>query len=160
MGMSGTGAVDGGPPAGKRRRRGVMSEINVTPHGGRHAGVAHHLHGLGARCLTVGVPIDPAANPQAQGAWDQDKEPLTLVAQWRRPRSSCRNSEIGLEEAYFPSSRAISDAQRRAVSTSAFMVRGDHKVDYGTVMKVMGAHLRGAGFPPGGRWLTEVEQGP
>ncbi len=48
-------------------------------------------------------------------------------------------------------------AERAAATTSASIVRGDKKVDYGTVMRVMG-RLSAAGFRSVAL-VTEVEQG-
>src|SRR3981081_1452076 len=74
MGMSGTGTVDAGRRR-QRRRRGVMSQINVTPMVDVML-VLLIVFMVSAPLLTVGVPIDL---PQTQAkSLNQDKEPLTL----------------------------------------------------------------------------------
>jgi len=149
MGMSGTGAVDSGRR--RRRRRGVMSEINVTPMVDVML-VLLIIFMVSAPLLTVGVPIDL---PQSQAkSLDQDKEPLTLSLNGEG-KVFLQNTEIGLEE-LVPKLKAISDA--RGGFDERIYVRGDHKVDYGTVMKVMG-RISGAGFHRVAL-VTEVEQGP
>src|SRR5436309_14878329 len=72
MAMNGAGAA-----VGKRRhhRRGVMSEINVTPMVDVML-VLLIIFMISAPLLTVGVPLDL---PQTQAkSLDQDKEPLTI----------------------------------------------------------------------------------
>ena len=106
---------------------------------------------ISAPLLTVGVPLDL---PQSQAkSLDQDKEPLTISVnvqgQW-----FLQNTEIGVEE-LVPKLKAITEA--RGGMDERIFVRGDRKVDYGTVMKVMG-RLSGAGFHRVAL-VTEVEQG-
>jgi biopolymer transport protein TolR len=151
MGMSGTGAVDTGRRR-QRRRRGVMSEINVTPMVDVML-VLLIIFMVSAPLLTVGVPIDL---PQSQAkSLDQDKEPLTLSLNGDG-KVFLQNTEIGLEE-LVPKLKAIADAKGGGFEERIY-VRGDHKVDYGTVMKVMG-RISGAGFHRVAL-VTEVEQGP
>jgi biopolymer transport protein TolR len=151
MGMSGTGTVDAGRRR-QRRRRGVMSEINVTPMVDVML-VLLIIFMVSAPLLTVGVPIDL---PQSQAkSLDQDKEPLTLSLNGDG-KVFLQNTEIGLEE-LVPKLKAIADAKGSGFDERIY-VRGDHKVDYGTVMKVMG-RISGAGFHRVAL-VTEVEQGP
>ena len=150
MGMSGTGAVDSGRR--RRRRAGVMSEINVTPMVDVML-VLLIIFMVSAPLLTVGVPIDL---PQSQAkSLDQDKEPLTLSLN-QEGKVFLQNTEIGIEE-LVPKLKAISEAKGSGFDERIY-VRGDHKVDYGTVMKVMG-RISGAGFHRVAL-VTEVEQGP
>src|SRR5450432_2203334 len=150
MGMSGTGAADSGRR--RRRRAGVMSEINVTPMVDVML-VLLIIFMVSAPLLTVGVPIDL---PQTQAkSLDQDKEPLTLQLN-AEGKVFLQTTEIGLEE-LVPKLKAISDAKGTGFDERIY-VRGDRKVDYGTVMKVMG-RISGAGFHRVAL-VTEIEQGP
>ena len=150
MGMSRTGATESGRR--HRRRAGVMSEINVTPMVDVML-VLLIIFMVSAPLLTVGVPIDL---PQTQAkSLDQDKEPLTLQLN-AEGKVFLQTTEIGLEE-LVPKLKAISDAKGTGFEERIY-VRGDRKVDYGTVMKVMG-RISGAGFHRVAL-VTEVEQGP
>ena len=147
MAMSGASAT-----AGRRRhqRRGVMSEINVTPMVDVML-VLLIIFMISAPLLTVGVPLDL---PQTQAkSLDQDKEPLTISVnsqgQWY-----LQNTEIAVDD-ILPKLQAITAA--RGGQEERIFVRGDRKVDYGTVMRVMG-RLSGAGFHRVAL-VTEVEQG-
>ena len=137
---------------GKRRhhRRGVMSEINVTPMVDVML-VLLIIFMISAPLLTVGVPLDL---PQTQAkSLDQDKEPLTISVnsqgQW-----FLQNTEIAVDD-ILPKLKAVTAA--RGGMEERIYVRGDRKVDYGTVMRVMG-RLSGAGFHRVAL-VTEVEQG-
>src|SRR5258707_12936244 len=150
MGMGGTSAEDAGRR--HRRRRSVMSEINVTPMVDVML-VLLIIFMVSAPLLTVGVPIDL---PQSQAkSLDQDKEPLTLQLN-SEGKVFLQNTEIGVEE-LVPKLKAISEARGSGFDERIY-VRGDRKVDYGTVMKVMG-RISGAGFHRVALG-TEVEQGP
>jgi biopolymer transport protein TolR len=150
MGISGTSAVESGRR--NRRRRGVMSEINVTPMVDVML-VLLIIFMVSAPLLTVGVPIDL---PQSQAkSLDQDKEPLTISLNGEG-KIFLQNSEIGVED-LVAKLKAISDAQGGGFDQRIY-VRGDRKVDYGTVMKVMG-RVSGAGYHRVAL-VTDVEQGP
>jgi biopolymer transport protein TolR len=106
---------------------------------------------VSAPLLTVGVPIDL---PQTQAkSLDQDKEPLAISVN-EQGKVFLQNSEIALDE-LVPKLKAVTDA--RGGLDERIYVRGDRKVDYGTVMKVMG-RLSAAGFHRVAL-VTEVEQG-
>lgn len=108
---------------------------------------------VSAPLLTVGVPIDL---PQSQAkSLDQDKEPLTISVNGEG-KIFLQNTEIGVED-LVAKLKAISDAQGGGFDQRIY-VRGDRKVDYGTVMKVMG-RVSGAGYHRVAL-VTEVEQGP
>jgi biopolymer transport protein TolR len=147
------GMVSGsGFQPGKRlqRRRGIMSEINVTPMVDVML-VLLIIFMVSAPLLTVGVPIDL---PQSQAkSLDQNKEPLTISVN-TKGQVFLQNTEIGVDE-LIPKLKAITDA-RGGIDERIF-VRGDRRVDYGTVMRVMG-RLSGAGFHRVAL-VTEVEQG-
>jgi biopolymer transport protein TolR len=150
MGISGTSALETGRR--NRRRRGVMSEINVTPMVDVML-VLLIIFMVSAPLLTVGVPIDL---PQSQAkSLDQDKEPLTISVNGEG-KIFLQNTEIGVED-LVAKLKAISDAQGGGFDQRIY-VRGDRKVDYGTVMKVMG-RVSGAGYHRVAL-VTDVEQGP
>src|SRR5215471_3411220 len=146
-------AMNGGTAAvaGRRhRRRPVMSEINVTPMVDVML-VLLIIFMVSAPLLTVGVPIDL---PQTQAkSLDQDKEPLTVSVKVDG-EVFLQNSEIKIDE-LVPKLQAITQA--RGGLDERIYVRGDRKVDYGTVMRVMG-RLSAAGFRRVAL-VTEVEQG-
>ncbi|HWF97486.1 MAG TPA: protein TolR [Xanthobacteraceae bacterium] len=152
MGMGGTSGTvtDGGRR--HRRRRGVMSEINVTPMVDVML-VLLIIFMVSAPLLTVGVPID--LPPSQAKSLDQDKEPLTLSLN-QDGKVFLQNTEIGVED-LVPKLKAISEARGGGFEERIY-VRGDRKVDYGTVMKVMG-RISGAGFHRVAL-VTDVEQGP
>ena len=147
----------GGPAGtiqiGKRRhrRRPVMSEINVTPMVDVML-VLLIIFMVSAPLLTVGVPIDL---PQTQAkSLDQDREPLTVSVKLDG-QVFLQNTEIKVED-LVPKLQAITQA--RGGLDERIYVRGDRKVDYGTVMRVMG-RLSSAGFRRVAL-VTDVEQGP
>jgi len=146
------GGASTGVAVGKRRhrRKPVMSEINVTPMVDVML-VLLIIFMVSAPLLTVGVPIDL---PQTQAkSLDQDKEPLT-VSVTTKGEVYLQNSEIKMDE-LVPKLQAITQA--RGGNDERIYVRGDRKVDYGTVMRVMG-RLSAAGFRRVAL-VTEVEQG-
>ena len=145
------GAAAGGSVGRRRhRRKPVMSEINVTPMVDVML-VLLIIFMVSAPLLTVGVPIDL---PQTQAkSLDQDREPLTLSVSLQG-KVFLQNSEIPLEE-LVPKLKAVTDA--RGGFDERIYVRGDRKVDYGTMMRVMG-RLSSAGFRRVAL-VTEVEQG-
>src|ERR1700726_5150064 len=134
----------------RHRRRSVMSEINVTPFVDVML-VLLIIFMVSAPLLTVGVPIDL---PQTQAkSLDQDREPLTLSVSLQG-KVFLQNSEIPIEE-LVPKLKAVTDA--RGGFDERIYVRGDRKVDYGTVMRVMG-RLSSAGVRRAAL-VTEVEPG-
>jgi biopolymer transport protein TolR len=142
----------GTPIIGRRKhhRRGVMSEINVTPMVDVML-VLLIIFMVSAPLLTVGVPIDL---PQSQAKTiEQDKEPLTVSVN-DKGQIFLQNSEITVED-LVPKMQAV--AQARGGTEARVYVRGDKKVDYGTMMQVMG-RLSSAGFHRVAL-VTEFEQG-
>ncbi|MFL4978363.1 MAG: protein TolR [Xanthobacteraceae bacterium] len=149
--MAGNGAPVAAP-VGKRRhrRKAVMADINVTPLVDVML-VLLIIFMVSAPLLTVGVPIDL---PQTQAkSLDQDQKPLTVSVN-TQGQVFLQDSEIKVEE-LVPKLQAI--AQARGGLDERIYVRGDRKVDYGTVMRVMG-RLSQAGFRRVAL-VTEVEQG-
>jgi biopolymer transport protein TolR len=134
----------------RRRRHGIMSEINVTPMVDVML-VLLIIFMVSAPLLTVGVPIDL---PQSQAkSLEQDKQPITVSVNGQ--------GQVFLQDTEIPVDELV--AKLKAVTESRggmderVFVRGDRKVDYGTVMKVMG-RLSSAGFRRVAL-ITEVEQG-
>ena len=127
-----------------------MSEINVTPFVDVML-VLLIIFMVSAPLLTVGVPLDL---PQSQAkSLEQDREPLTVSVNLKG-QVFLQNSEITVEELVAKLS-AITTA--RGGLDERIYVRGDRKVDYGTVMRVMG-RLSQAGYKRVAL-VTEVEQG-
>ena len=97
------------------------------------------------------MPIDL---PQTRAkSLDQDREPLTLSVSLQG-QVFLQNSEIPIDD-LVSKLKAVTDA--RGGYDERIYVRGDRKVDYGTVMRVMG-RLSSAGFRRVAL-VTEVEQG-
>jgi biopolymer transport protein TolR len=148
-------AISGGAHSGvfgkrRHRRNPVMAEINVTPMVDVML-VLLIIFMVSAPLLTVGVPIDL---PQTQAkSLDLEKEPLTITVN-TDGKVFLQNSEIPVEE-LVPKLKAVTEA--RGGFEERIFVRGDRKVDYGTVMRVMG-RLSAAGFRRVAL-VTEVEQG-
>jgi biopolymer transport protein TolR len=135
---------------GRRGRRPVMSEINVTPMVDVML-VLLIIFMVSAPLLTAGVPID-LPQTQAKGL-DQDKEPLTLSVN-DKGQVFLQSSEIPVNE-LVAKLKAVTEA--RGGMDERIFVRGDRKVDYGSVMRVMG-RLSAAGFRRVAL-VTEIEQG-
>src|SRR6202161_1699889 len=134
----------------KRRRRAVMSEINVTPFVDVML-VLLIVFMVSAPLLTVGVPIDL---PQSQAkALPQDNEPLTISVDVAG-KVFLQDKQIEIDD-LVPKLKAIIDA-RHGDTNEQIYVRGDRKVDYGTMMKVMG-RISGAGYHKVAL-VTNVEQ--
>jgi biopolymer transport protein TolR len=142
----------GTPVIGRRRhhRRKVMSEINVTPMVDVML-VLLIIFMVSAPLLTVGVPIDL---PQSEAkSLEQDKEPLTLSVN-DKGQIFLQNAEIAADDLV---TKLQAIAQARGGSDARIYLRGDKKVDYGIMMRVMG-RLSAAGFHKVAL-VTEFEQG-
>jgi len=128
-----------------------MSEINVTPFVDVML-VLLIVFMVSAPLLTVGVPIEL---PQSQAkALEQNNEPLTVSVNVDG-QVFLQNTEIKIED-LIPKLKAILDARHGGLNDLVY-VRGDKKVDYGTMMRVMG-RLSAAGYHRVAL-VTEVEQG-
>ena len=135
----------------QRRRRPVMSEINVTPFVDVML-VLLIVFMVSAPLLTVGVPIEL---PQSQAkALEQNNEPLTVSVN-NQSQIFLQNDEIKLDD-LLPKLKAIIDA-RGGTSNDLIYIRGDRTVAYGMMMRVMG-RISGAGYHRIAL-VTEVEQG-
>jgi biopolymer transport protein TolR len=145
-------ALNGVAASGHRRRRrhGVMSEINVTPMVDVML-VLLIIFMVSAPLLTVGVPLDL---PQSQAkSLDQDQKPLTISVNLQG-QIFLQETEVSADE-LVPKLQAILGVQPGAAERVIY-VRGDRKVDYGMMMRVMG-RLSGAGFHRVAL-ISEVEQ--
>jgi len=128
-----------------------MSEINVTPFVDVML-VLLIVFMVSAPLLTVGVPIDL---PQSQAkALEQNNEPLTVSVNVDG-QVFLQDNEIKIDD-LVPKLSAIITA-RGGDPNELIYVRGDKKVDYGTMMRVMG-RISGAGYHRVAL-VTEVEQG-
>lgn len=144
------GQAGGGRGGRGHRRRGrhhrLMSEINVTPFVDVML-VLLIIFMISAPLLTVGVPIDL---PQSQAkSIDTEREPLTLSVN-DKGQVFLQNTEIKIDE-LVDKLKAVA----KQGTEERIYVRGDKKVDYGTVMKVMG-RLQAAGYRKVAL-VTEVE---
>ena len=134
-----------------RRRSAVMSDINVTPFVDVML-VLLIVSMVSAPLLTVGVPIDL---PQSQAkALSQDNEPLTVSVDVAG-KVFLQDKEIQIDD-LVPKLKAIVEARNGTLNDQIY-VRGDKKVDYGTMMRVMG-RLSAAGYHKVAL-VTTVEQG-
>jgi len=132
----------------RRRTTHVMSEINVTPMVDVML-VLLIIFMVSAPLLTVGVPIDL---PQTQAkSLDQDREPLSVTVN-DKCQTYLQNTDIKIDE-LVPKLQAIA----KNGADERIYVRGDRKVDYGCVMRVMG-RLSAAGYRRVAL-ITEIEQG-
>lgn len=135
----------------QRRRRPVMSEINVTPFVDVML-VLLIVFMVSAPLLTVGVPLDL---PQSQAkALEQNNEPLTISVN-NQSQIFLQNDEIRLDD-LLSKLKAIIDA-RGGTGNDLIYIRGDRTVAYGMMMRVMG-RISGAGYHRIAL-VTEVEQG-
>ncbi|MEP7029749.1 MAG: protein TolR [Pseudolabrys sp.] len=142
----------GTPTLGRRKhhRRKVMSEINVTPMVDVML-VLLIIFMVSAPLLTVGVPIDL---PESQAkSLENDKEPLTLSVN-DKGQIFLQNEEIKVDDLV---AKLEAVAQARGGKDARIFLRGDKKVDYGAMMRVMG-RLSSSGFHKVAL-VTEVEQG-
>jgi biopolymer transport protein TolR len=147
------GVVQAASSSGRRgrRRAAVMSEINVTPFVDVML-VLLIVFMVSAPLLTVGVPIEL---PQSQAkSLSQDNEPLTVSVNVDG-KVYLQDKEIQVDD-LVPKLKAIIEARNGTLNDQIY-VRGDKKVDYGTMMKVMG-RLSAAGYHKVAL-VTTVEQG-
>jgi biopolymer transport protein TolR len=117
---------------GKRgRRRPVMSDINVTPFVDVML-VLLIVFMVSAPLLTVGVPLDL---PQSQAkSLQQNNEPLT-VSVTSDGKVFLQKDEIALTD-LIPKLKAVFDARGGKLDDTIY-VRGDKKIDYGTMAEVL-----------------------
>ena len=151
MAIGGSGGAHIGSFGKRRHRRNpVMAEINVTPMVDVML-VLLIIFMVSAPLLTVGVPIDL---PQTKAtSLEQDREPITISVN-DKGQVFLQETETKIDE-LLAKLKAIADA--RSGTETRIYVRGDRKVNYGTMMRVMG-RLSGAGFHRVAL-VTEIEQG-
>ena len=135
----GGGLQPGGALSSRRARRRSarpMSEINVTPMVDVML-VLLIIFMVTAPLLTVGVPIELPKSEAKQ--LEGDKEPLTISVD-PEGKIFLQETELQIEE-IVPKLTAIA---KNGYDERIF-VRGDRRVNYGFVMRVMGT-IRAAGF--------------
>ena len=133
---------------GRRARRKVMSEINVTPFVDVML-VLLIVFMITAPLLAVGVPVDLPET--GADVLPSEEEPLSVTIQ-ADGTIYLQESQIALEN-LVPRLIAISERNPSA----RIYVRGDKSLVYGRVMEVMGA-LNAAGFSNVGL-VTTVPKG-
>ena len=123
-------------PRHARRSRTMMSQINVTPFVDVML-VLLVVFMITAPLLTVGVPVElpKSTAPEISG----DDEPLAVSIN-AAGVIFLQDTEIALEEL---GPRLVAVTERNP--DARIFVRGDKSIDYGMVMKVMGA-LAESGF--------------
>lgn len=123
---------------GRRRRRAArpMAEINVTPMVDVML-VLLIIFMVTAPLLTVGVPIELPKSEAQQ--LEGDKEPLTVTVD-PEGKIFLQDTELQLDE-IVPKLTAIA---KNGYEERIF-VRGDRRVNYGVVMRIMGT-ISAAGF--------------
>lgn len=137
---------------GSRRRRRAsrpMSEINVTPMVDVML-VLLIIFMVTAPLLTVGVPIELPKTEARQ--LEGDKEPLTISVD-PEERIFLQDTELKIDE-IVPKLTAIA---KNGYDERIF-VRGDRRVNYGIVMRVMGT-ISAAGFRRIAL-ISDIEQKP
>jgi biopolymer transport protein TolR len=145
-------SVQAGSSNGSRRRRRAsrpMSEINVTPMVDVML-VLLIIFMVTAPLLTVGVPIELPKTEARQ--LEDDKEPLTISVD-PEERIFLQDTELKIDE-IVPKLTAIA---KNGYDERIF-VRGDRRVNYGIVMRVMGT-ISAAGFRRIAL-ISDIEQKP
>jgi biopolymer transport protein TolR len=138
--MAGIRQQSGQSRAGSRRRRSVqkpMSEINVTPMVDVML-VLLIIFMVAAPLLTVGVPLE-LPKTRAQALPTEIEEPLTINLD-AEGRVYIQQTEIDPEELV----AKLTAIQAERDSDKVFL-RADRALDYGAVMRIMGA-LSAGGF--------------
>lgn len=136
MSISVSSRRDGGSRRGRRGRKQLLSEINVTPFVDVML-VLLIIFMVAAPLLTVGVPIDL---PETEAkALNSETQPITVSVN-ASGQIFLQETEIDIEEVV---------PKLEAIATTGYeervYVRGDTNADYGMVMKVM-ARVSAAGF--------------
>jgi len=131
-------AANAAAETGRRRRRrlGVMSEINVTPMVDVML-VLLIIFMVAAPLLTVGVPVDL---PKTNAATINDQDEPLVISIAKDGKLYLQDTEIPLDS-LVPRLNAITNNK----PDTRVYVRGDRAIDYGRVMEVMGT-VSAAGF--------------
>ncbi|MCD8497147.1 MAG: protein TolR [Alphaproteobacteria bacterium] len=126
--------------SGRGRRGGSyrpMAEINVTPFVDVML-VLLIVFMVAAPLLTAGVPVDlPQSN--AKPIQDEDNKPIEITV------DSSGKTFVGETEVEFDRLVPLLTAMTQGQSDRRIYIRGDQAINYGLVMKVIGA-INGAGF--------------
>ena len=157
MGMSAAGTADKGKRL--RHRRGVMSEINVTPMVDVML-VLLIIFMVAAPLLTVSIPVDlPEA--KASVSTKAKTEQLTVTA--RKASGSCSSAVeyyLGDERIEFAEIetriKAIRESGEREIDPNVNL-RGDKEICYAEVMRLLG-RIKGAGFGANIEVIPEQEK--
>lgn len=130
MGASVTGSSKGGHK--RRSRRGVVSEINVTPMVDVML-VLLIVFMVAAPMMTVGVPLDLPKTSAAP--LDSPKEEPLNISITKDQKIYLQKAEISLEE--LPTTlKALAENRAKKLDEKIY-ISADKDVDYGTIMKVM-----------------------
>ncbi|MCB1420259.1 MAG: protein TolR [Notoacmeibacter sp.] len=150
MGMSsGTNATGGRGHKRRGQRRGVISEINVTPLVDVML-VLLIIFMVTAPMLTAGVPVDL---PQTDAKpMNSETQPL-VVSVDGQGRIFLQEEEIALDDVV-----AKLQAIKSTGSEARIFVRGDKAIDYGSVMRVM-SRIQAGGFENVGLVTLQDENG-
>lgn len=129
-----------------RKRRGPMSEINVVPYIDVSF-VLLMIFMITAPLVQTGVDVDL---PEAEAESVDLQEQTPVIVSIKRDGRLYVDIGNGDEEAGTPVSEAVLRTRVAAVfknnPNAQLYVRGDHDVDYGTVVKVM-VELKKTGAP-------------
>lgn len=130
-----------GKSKGGRSRRGnahrPMAEINVTPFVDVML-VLLIVFMVAAPLLTAGVPVD-LPQSQAKPIQDEDNKPIEVSI------SKEGKTFVGETEVEFERLVPLLSAMTQGQQDRRIYIRGDQSLDYGLIMKVIGA-VNGAGF--------------
>ena len=157
MGMSAAGTADKGKRL--RHRRGVMSEINVTPMVDVIL-VLLIIFMVAAPLLTVSIPVDL---PEAKATVSPKPKTEQLTVTARKSGGSCTStpefylgdSPIAFEELE-AKIKAIREAGDKELDPNVNL-RGDREICYADVMKLLG-RIKGAGFGANIEVIPEQEK--
>ena len=138
---SGTGG--GGRRRGRRAKAKPMSEINVTPFVDVML-VLLIIFMVTAPLLTAGVTID-LPQSKAKELPAQNDQPVTVTVNEKGQFFVGDEKSALKAEELVTKLTAISTAKGKAGFDERIFVRGDKRVDYGSVMGVMGS-ISAAGF--------------
>jgi biopolymer transport protein ExbD/biopolymer transport protein TolR len=157
MAIGSANAVDTGRR--RRRRRGVMSEINVTPMVDVML-VLLIIFMVAAPLLTVSIPVDL---PEAKATVTTRAKTEQLIVTARKQSGSCSTvTEFYLGET--PIAFADLEAKIKAIRESGereidpnVNLRGDREICYSDVMRLLG-RIKGAGFGANIEVIPEQER--
>jgi biopolymer transport protein TolR len=148
--MAGSVIASASSGRGGRRRRAVMSEINVTPFVDVML-VLLIVFMVSAPLLTVGVPINL---PQSRAkSLSQNTDPLTVAIDGK--------GQIFLQDAKVTAEELMAKLQAVTATRGGFAApiyfRADKALNYGMIMRLLG-RLNSAGYSRV-ELVTEFEQG-